>query len=577
MLSLDKQPAASVAATMCGAYERFCGEFAEITRRSRHLFETRDWQGVRAGNVRRLDVYSEALSGLVERLRHELGDGLTDPELWRQVKTEYARLTDTLPDFEIAESFYNSTTRRIFHTEGVDPRIDFIVSRRRKLREDEPSISVCHYPGRSTERLVKRILRDYGFEYADLDRDSALAGARVDAFLAAEGGHPIVQAEMLQPVFFRNKGAYVVGRLQAGSRVYPIVLALLHPPEGVVVDAVLLHEDDVSIVFSFTRSYFHVDARSPSQVVGFLRSILPRKPVHELYASIGFNRHAKTVQYRAFLHHLKDSDDQFIHARGKKGMVMAVFTLPSYDLVFKVIRDRFPMPKRTTRRQVMEKYRLVFQHDRVGRMVDANEFEHATLDLARVSPEVLEELLGECAESVHVDGETVFVKHLYTERRITPLDLYLNEASPEAARRAALDYGCAIKDLAAANIFPGDMFTKNFGVTRHGRVVFYDYDEISLLTDCVFRRMPAAQFDEDEYSDEPPCYVGPNDVFPEEFRRFIGLRPDLRKDFEAQHADLFTVEYWQGLQDRVRQGVVLDVFPYPQEIRLSSSEGSPTG
>lgn len=575
MLSLEKQ-SATVAATMCGAYERFCVEFAAITRLSRHLFEGRDWEGVRVANLRRLDVYSEVLGELVDRLEAELGEALRDTELWKSVKAEYARLTDTLPDFEIAESFYNSTTRRIFHTEGVDPRIDFTVSRRRKLREDEPSISVCHYPGRSTERFVKRILRDYGFEYADLDRDAALAGARIDEFLASEGGHPIVQAEMLQPVFFRNKGAYVVGRLQAGSRVYPVVFALVHPPEGVLVDAVLLEENAVSIVFSFTRSYFHVDARSPSQVVGFLRSILPRKPVHELYASLGFNRHAKTRQYRDFLHHLKESDDQFVPARGKKGMVMAVFTLPSYDLVFKVIRDHFPMPKRTTRRQVMEKYRLVFQHDRVGRMVDANEFEHATLDRVRVSDEVLDELLQECSQMVRVEGETVFINHLYTERRIEPLDLYLNEASPEDARRAALDYGAAIKDLAAANIFPGDMFTKNFGVTRHGRVVFYDYDEISLLTDCVFRTMPAAQFDEDDYCDEPCFYVGPNDVFPEEFRRFIGLRPDLREAFEAQHADLFTVEYWQGLQDRVRAGVVLDVYPYPQEVRLTLPSGSPT-
>lgn len=573
MLTLEKHPAAAVAATVCDAYERFVHGFGVLTRQSRRLFEERDWQEMRRVHLRRLEIYGEVLGELVERLQRELGAFLRDPDFWKEVKTEFARRTDALPDFEIAESFYNSATRRVFQTEGVDPRIDFTVSRRRKLREDEPPISVVHYPGRSTARFVKRLLREYGFVFADLDRDAELAGARIDAFLETEaGGAPIVQIEMLTPVFFRNKGAWLVGRLQAGSRVFPLVFALTHPEQGVVVDAVLLHEDDVSIVFSFTRSYYHVDVRSPSQVVNFLRSILPRKPIREIYASIGFNRHAKTVQYRDFLTHLHESDDAFQPAPGKKGMVMVVFTLPSYDVVFKVIRDNFPLPKRTTRRQVMEKYRLVFQHDRVGRLVDAQEFEHATLERARFARETLEELQAECSRMVRVEDELVILKHLYTERRITPLDLYLNQASPEEARRAALDYGQAIKDLGAANIFPGDMFTKNFGVTRHGRVVFYDYDELCFVTDCTFRPLPAAQFLDDELSDEPPIYIGPHDVFPEEFRRYVGLRPDLLEAFEAEHGDLFTVDWWLQLKERIEQGVILDVFPYPQDRRLHRSE-----
>ena len=84
------------------------------------------------------------------------------------------------------------------------------------------------------------------------------------------------------------------------------------------------------------------------------------------------------------------------------------------------------------------------------------------------------------------------IQHVYIERRMIPLNIYLQEAGPEQMAHAVVEYGNAIKDLVSANIFPGDMLWKNFGVTRHGKVVFYDYDEIEYITDCNFRRVPAA-------------------------------------------------------------------------------------
>ena len=171
-----------------------------------------------------------------------------------------------------------------------------------------------------------------------------------------------------------------------------------------------------------------------------------------------------------------------------------------------------------------------------------------------------------------VDGEIVRIKHLYTERQVTPLNLYLeqHEASdPEAAARAALDYGYAIKELAAANIFPGDFLLKNFGVTRHQRVVFYDYDELCLLTDCNFRPMPPPRFEGQELEAEPWFTVAENDIFPEEFGRFLGLREPLKSLFHETHAELFTVAFWSELQASHRRGEVLDFFPYSPKLRLS--------
>lgn len=308
-------------------------------------------------------------------------------------------------------------------------------------------------------------------------------------------------------------------------------------------------------------------------MIEFLRSIMPLKPVAELYTSLGYNKHGKTELYRDLLRHIAQSDDLFEVARGERGMVMAVFTLPSFDVVFKIIKDRFSEPKTTTRQDVLNRYQLVFRHDRAGRLIDAQEFEHLKFDRARFAPELLEELLHVAAQSVTVEDENVIIKHLYTERRTIPLNLYLKEA-PEAARRAALiDYGYTIKDLAAANIFPGDILLKNFGVTRHGRVVFYDYDELCLVTDCQFREMPDARDDDDEFSAEPWFFVGESDVFPAEFRTFLGLPQPLRQIFTERHAELFGVEFWQQLQRRHRAGEVIDIFPYRVSRRLPGERG----
>src|SRR5947199_2680404 len=295
----------------------------------------------------------------------------------------------------------------------------------------------------------------------------------------------------------------------------------------------------MSIIFSFARSYFHLETGKSRALVSFLKSIMPLKHIAELYISLGYNKHGKTELYRDLRRHLGRSTDKFDIARGDRGMVMSVFTLPSYDVVFKVIKDTFDSPKTTTRRDVMERYQLVFRHDRGGRLVDAQEFEHLRFDKDRFSPELLAELLHVAANTVSVDGDSVVIDHLYTERRLTPLNLYFREVDGELAHEAVIDYGQAIKDLAATNIFPGDILLKNFGVTRHGRVVFYDYDELCLLTDCTFRDLPQARDLDEEFEAEPWFYVGPHDVFPEEFLNFMGLEGERREVFLQAHGDLF--------------------------------------
>jgi len=348
--------------------------------------------------------------------------------------------------------------------------------------------------------------------------------------------------------------------------------ALLNSPAGMVVDAVLLDEKEVSILFSFTRSYFHVNVGRPAELVSFLKSIMPRKRVAELYISIGYNKHGKSELYCDLLQHLDSSKEKFEIAKGERGMVMEVFTMPDYDVVFKVIKDRFPPSKNTTREEVMAKYYLVFKHDRAGRLVDAQEFEHLQFDRNRFSEDLLEQLQSVAGGSVEVDDDQVVIKHAYVERRVTPLNIYLSEADEIKGRAAIIDYGQAIKDLAATNIFPGDMLLKNFGVTRHGRVVFYDYDELSFLSDCNFRVMPPSRSYEEELSDEPWFNVGENDIFPEEFSYFLGLKGELKDLFLQEHSDLFEMDFWHQIQTRINARTIMDIFPYEQSKRLAPVE-----
>ena len=570
----DRQQAAAAAAKAALlAFDRLTGSFAAVTRRAPGRFAARDWRGMHEDAVERLGIYGASLDALVAECRALLGEAVDDQASWKAMKREFSAAIAGRGDFEIAETFFNSLTRRVFTTVGVNREIEFVASDF-DIPEAEPGESLLVgfvWNVNEPAALIRRILLDrrLGAPYCDLERDAATGGSALAEQLSAAG--PVTPAgpvEMLRPVFFRNRRAYLVGRIRTAGAPLPLVLALVNTDEGVALDAVLTLEDEVSIVFSFARAYFHVEADRPRETVAFLRSIMPRKPVAELYTSIGHHKHGKTELYRALLRRLESSRDRFETAPGDRGLVMLVFTLPSWDVVFKVIRDVAGPPKRTTRRDVLDRYRLVFTLDRVGRLVDAQEFEHLTFERRRFAPELLAELLQHAPGSVTVDGDLVEIKHLFTERRLTPLNLYLRQAPPDAARAAVIDLGNAIKELAAANIFPGDLLLKNFGVTRHGRVVFYDYDELCLLESCIFREMPRSRDMDDDLADEPWFSVGENDIFPEELSRFLGLPGELRDVFVAHHGDLFDVGFWRHTQERCRAGDLLELTSYRPERRL---------
>lgn len=561
--------------TIHWAFDEHQHRLRSITRRVQQRFERCDWTGIRLDTVERLTLYPRSIQRTFGSLREQLGESIAGRELWAAMKSVYTRAVIGRNDFELAETYFNSLTRRAFPHVGVDPAIDYGAGDFPLPYKGWEMADARMYAVRRIDAaVVRKVLEDAGFRvpFRDLDQDARLAAAHIERGLAAGLGSPEIEAfDVLRPIFYRNKGAYVVGRARRGGKILPLVLAILNDEAGLWIDAVLPTEDEVSRLFSFARWYFHIDVESPRGVIGFLSSILPRKRISELYLSLGYKKHGKTELYRDLMDHIAGSEERFVTAPGQRGLVMEVFTLPSYEFVFKVIKDAFPPSKPMTREQVMERYSSVLLQDRVGRLVGFQEFEHLTVPRARFSDDLLERLLAVAGRTVALagdEGDRVVIRHLYVERRVRPLDLYLREASPEEARAAVIDWGRTLKDLAAANIFPGDVLLKNFGVTRHARVISYDYDELRLLTDCRFLRLPEARTEEQELASEPWFAVREDDIFPEELRTFLGLEGDLRTAFLREHSDLFDVDYWRGVQERNRSGEVLDFFPYGEERRL---------
>jgi isocitrate dehydrogenase kinase/phosphatase len=533
-------------------------------------FTFRRWQEIKVANNRRLDLYKEHVSRCVETINDRFPDYISSKEFWVEAKKEFSFMIGERHDGPIVESFFNSVLRKIYITEGINEEIEFIPFVSESLTKDpfNPIFRIYYPKGKNKTELLSEIITDFGFRFrfADLESDICYLAEKLEMdLMATYSTSEITRIDIIKPHFYRGKGLYVMGRLFLGTTIVPLCLPIVHPEEGAILDTVITNVDEVSMIFSFTRSYFFVRAENPLECVHFLHSIMPNKPISELFSSIGYNRHAKTVQVKEFHYYLEHSADKFIFAPGIKGMVMSVFTLPGYNYVFKLIKDRFAPPKNISREHVVKQYRLVFMHDRVGRMADPQEFEYMHFDLNRFEPDLLEELLTLCSETCYIEGDQLIIKQLFTERKIRPLNMYVEENDFEASAKAIVDYGNAVKELAAANVFPGDLLMKNFGVTRHGRVVFYDYDELCLLEECNFRPKPVSRDDYDELSSDVWYTVNENDIFPEELRAFMVPQGKLKDVFLSKHEDLFYVKFWKEMQRKNQLGEVVDFYPYKRE------------
>jgi isocitrate dehydrogenase kinase/phosphatase len=576
---IHNSTARRMAKTILNGFRSYFADYLNSTLTAKARFEKADWLGVRDANVDRLELYKDKVAQTVKYLGIVTNKDLENLLLWHDAKKAYTQLVFNFPNFEIAETFFNSVFSDIHDHDKISDDIVYVISSQLiEAPEAEYSIYV-RYEGENFRETFKRILEEAEFslpmEDLSLDLDCIMEVFSKEIAPQIKGLPKDVKFDLLESTFYRSKAAYMVGRVVDGDQTFPMALVILNTEDGgLYVDTALFDADELSVVFSFTRNHFMVDAPLPYQYAHFLKNLMPNKLDYEIYNSLGFPKHAKTEFYRQLVGHLDKSDDQFIVAPGIKGMVMSVFTLPSYNIVFKIIKDKFAPPKEVTHEIVREKYRLVSRYDRIGRMADTQEFDNLIFPLDRFSDDLIEELFRVAPSQIEIRDEGILIKHLYTERYMTPLNLFLEKANDSEIRNAMEEYGNCIKQLAAANIFPGDMPLKNFGVTRHGRVVFYDYDEIATLTDCNFRHIPKPRTEQEEMQSGTWYTVGPDDIFPEEFRLFFSGNIKARKMFEEIHSELYDVDFWTDLQAQIRDGFVVDVFPYRRVKRFNRGKVS---
>lgn len=583
----------AIAKTILEGFNRHYRLFREISAAAKGRFERAEWQAVREAQTARIQFYDMRVAEAVDAVCRQYPRAAVDESLWPDIKLRYIAILYGHKQPECAETFYNSVACRVLHRQYYHNEYIFwrpAISTEH-LDGDQPTYR-CYYPrGDRLQAALREAVASFALAcpWEDLDRDISWVARSMQDHLGDDTGrkpgeprapgefvrHPNFQLQVLGSLFYRNKAAYLVGKIVNGHGETPFVIPILRRESGALyLDTVCMKPEHIGRIFSLARAYFMADMEIPSAYVGFLRSLMPTRQAADLYTMVGLQKQGKTLLYRDLNHHLRHSSDEFVIAAGTRGMVMLVFTLPSYPYVFKVIRDWFQPPKEGDASKVRAAYLLVKNHDRVGRMADTLEYQHVAFPIARFSPELLAELERLAPSAVERDGDQIVIKHLWVERRMVPLDLYLKGATDEEAEAALKEYGQAIRELATANIFPGDLLLKNFGVTRYGKVVFYDYDEIGYLTDYNFRRLPEADDDEDTRGGDW-FSVDERDVFPEQFPTFLLPPGKPRQIFMKHHRDLADPAFWIAAQEHCRRGEQGDVFPYPEDIRFERRFSGP--
>ncbi|RUO18424.1 bifunctional isocitrate dehydrogenase kinase/phosphatase [Aliidiomarina iranensis] len=548
--------------------------FQAITNTAEQHFTARAWGKLQAAARDRISFYDLRVQETIAMLNQELATDEPNTELWQEVRSTYEELLLFHPQAELAETFFNSVFCKLFHRRYFHNQFIFVESTlARRIPLPVETEYQSYFPvAEGVKETLRRIINEMHFtaKFADLEANIAqlMRAFQRQSNVRALAAHQL-RLDVLQNPFYRNKAAYVVGRIVTEDQQYPFIVPVLVNQQGeLFLDALITDVNQMTIIFSFSRAYFMVNTRAPSALVRFLKGLMPRKTLAELYSSIGLHKQGKTEFYRELLNHLADTNEQMVAAPGIRGLVMMVFTLPSFPYVFKVIRDEFGESKPFGRDTVLKRYQLVKRHDRVGRMADTIEYSNVALPLSCISADLLEELKKSIASSLEFENDLLIIRHMYIEKRMTPLNIYLEYANPEETKAIIQDYGQAIKDMLAANIFPGDMLLKNFGVTRTKRVVFYDYDEVQYLHEMNFRALPKAESMEDSLQDSSSISVAPNDVFPEQLPQYVFYNPKLRAQFLDLYPELASADYWGEQQEKIKAGVIADVFPYPQCIRF---------
>ncbi|MEJ2379995.1 MAG: bifunctional isocitrate dehydrogenase kinase/phosphatase [Gammaproteobacteria bacterium] len=557
-------------------FEVYYYDSRAIPALAQQAFENRDPNTSVALSKKRLSVYNESINELGPSLKAAFPRVAQDESIWSQVEACYVPLIRGRYEADLAFSYLRSVKRKLSQGEWKPVTYGF---GQWAHKTDQSSAKVYRtFPvnGELGPRLVEDLLAipQFSTPYRDLHADAAAVAERVNHILAGQRPYPsrISTIDMIDAGFFRNRGAYLCGRMMLdGGRLMPLVIALLNSPEGIYVDAVIHREADVHNLFSSTLAHFHVTNPYYHELSAFLHTLMVERPLGLHYTTIGFNHVGKVAVMLELQDEIVRHREVLQTAIGFRGTVAIAFSAPSLAYTFKVIRDRptdqYKWGEFLGVGWVLGKYSRVHEINRTGSMLDNVIYYNMKLDRTWFDPALLEELLDKASQSVSLRGKDVVFKYLIGQRRMIPLPVFLETASPEDAETAVINLGHCIKNNAAANIFNKDLDSRNYGVSRFLRVFLYDYDALERCTE-VKVRTNNDRIDGEE--DIPEWYFEDGVVFlPEEME--VGLQLPtraLRRVFREVHGDLMTTAYWEKIQADLLAGEIPSIRTYPEACEL---------
>jgi len=568
---------AATADLILAIFDQFYRQLCEYPYRAKRAFEAMDPHTSLRISRERLGLYSQYIAEHGPKILQAFPELADNQRCWEKLDHVFVAMIAERYEADIAFIFANSLRRNIDH--GIWRPVAYSFPPPSKRRIDSMSAVHRRLPiqGRIDAVLLTSALKipDFAVPFRDLPGDVERIRLRVEEVLnSADTGSALPLAlDVVEAGFFRDRTAFVVARwvLTDGTFV-PFVVALRNSPLGIYADAVLHRVSDIHNLFSSALANFHVTTRLYYQTCTFLFSLMPRRPLGHHYSTIGFNHVGKIAILNEISDQLRQSGDKLRRSPGAPGTVALGFTFDACSYHLKVIRDR---PSESYKwgafpgvAAVLEKYRLIHEINRAGSMLDNVMYFNVKLDRDMFDPTLLDEVCREAAGSVQLDGEGLLIRSLIVQLKIVPLPVYLESADEDQTRAAIRSLGHCIRNNAATNIFNKDLDGRNYGVGRYGRVHLFDYDAVERLTDVKVRtnsdREPGEETVPDWFFEDGVVFL------PEELEYGMQLKSELaRRSFRKENADLLSVDYWQDIQRKLKDGEVPEITTYPRATVLS--------
>ncbi|MEN8130917.1 MAG: isocitrate dehydrogenase kinase/phosphatase AceK regulatory subunit [Pseudomonadota bacterium] len=527
----------------------YYGDFSKIAERAPALFMAGELDERLKDDLLRVQLYRLEIDQSVASAQAILGEVSYDCRRWNRMRQQFKKKYGD----ELANTYFTSVMRKVFAQKGISIEFGNDGIGHRQI---EPDRIVRHYPFKRRAHLGKAIqiaLGDSVFSgslSAKITQDTDVIVDIINEQL--EKKVDLTSMEVLRPTFFRGKGAYLVGQLRTKAEIIPVIFSVVHSPEGVQIDAVLVgYQATRSFLFSSTRSAFTVSTRHYRELYSFLQRLFPDENPAYIFDLIGFTHPAKISLLQQFRKITRTGERcQYVGT----GPVDLVFGLRGFPLVFKIIRRGLP-----DRESIIDNFIKVHAIDRLGQVLDSLDYRNLKFQRNHFSEELIEKLKEEQPEDVILTSEHIVLKRVYVARRIIAVSDYIRTASKKEVRQVLLGVGWNIKHLAAMGFLPRSLGLEHFGFTTWDRVVYLNNASLIDIRLFHFRDQQDTTLGMERYSADPAA-----------FEQDLNIPQQHRDMFRAVHGDLYLPYFWEDRKIKVYNGQYPDIFPYPSRYRLGS-------